>query len=347
MTVRVLLSFGADVNVVNSHQHTPLDIATLLWLAHEKGNKISRRTNKLETVHEGQVRVSSMSFPNINPWSPAPSPLLQRTKKNFYTRMGSDSSWDYVEEGQSPSSSETEVGGRERAGNGQESLEDFRDLTSTILPIKVNEIKEEALDAIYSSGDEDPGVIKSISTILDLLYSLHAQSGKSLLFKFRSKLPLLLSLSESSEFQNSMEAARPPTASPFLENSEIEKSVKIEDFLDGKTIFSLYEELEFNIAKVMEGESLTTDLAIALAYQEKELIQFRKTGKMGIGFDIKGGSRLLFLDGGGIKGLVQIEVLRQLEEATGRKVTQLFDWIVGSSIGAIIALGLVYGEDHY
>jgi len=40
---------------------------------------------------------------------------------------------------------------------------------------------------------------------------------------------------------------------------------------------------------------------------------------------------MLFLDGGGIKGLVQIEILSQLEEATGRKITELFDWIVGSS----------------
>lgn len=59
---------------------------------------------------------------------------------------------------------------------------------------------------------------------------------------------------------------------------------------------------------------------------------------------VEGGSRMLFLDGGGIKGLVQIEALIQLEEATGRKITELFDWIVGTSTGGIIALGLVYGE---
>ena len=56
---------------------------------------------------------------------------------------------------------------------------------------------------------------------------------------------------------------------------------------------------------------------------------------------------MLFLDGGGIKGLVQVEILSQLEEATGRKITELFDWIVGSSTGGILALGMVYGTLVY
>ena len=59
---------------------------------------------------------------------------------------------------------------------------------------------------------------------------------------------------------------------------------------------------------------------------------------------LRPGSRVLCLDGGGIRGLIQIEVLRQLEEQTGRRVTEIFDWIVGTSTGGIIALALVYGE---
>ena len=58
---------------------------------------------------------------------------------------------------------------------------------------------------------------------------------------------------------------------------------------------------------------------------------------------LNGGSRILFLDGGGVKGLSQTECLIQLEEATGRKITDLFDWIVGTSIGGIFALAMVYG----
>ena len=58
----------------------------------------------------------------------------------------------------------------------------------------------------------------------------------------------------------------------------------------------------------------------------------------------KAGSRILFLDGGGVKGLVLIEILSQMEMATGKKIVELFDWIVGTSIGGVLALGLVHGK---
>lgn len=56
------------------------------------------------------------------------------------------------------------------------------------------------------------------------------------------------------------------------------------------------------------------------------------------------GSRVLFLDGGGIRGLIEIEVLMEIEYRTEKKITDLFDWIVGTSTGGIIALALVYSK---
>lgn len=49
------------------------------------------------------------------------------------------------------------------------------------------------------------------------------------------------------------------------------------------------------------------------------------------------GPRILSLDGGGVRGIVAIEILRHLEAVTGRAARELFDFVVGVSTGAIIA----------
>ena len=58
----------------------------------------------------------------------------------------------------------------------------------------------------------------------------------------------------------------------------------------------------------------------------------------------RNGDRVLCLDGGGIKGLILIELLSCIEEVTGKKIIDLFDWFVGTSTGGILALALVYSK---
>lgn len=53
--------------------------------------------------------------------------------------------------------------------------------------------------------------------------------------------------------------------------------------------------------------------------------------------------RLLCLDGGGIKGLVLIQMLIALERAAGRPTRELFDWVAGTSTGGILALAIIHG----
>ena len=49
---------------------------------------------------------------------------------------------------------------------------------------------------------------------------------------------------------------------------------------------------------------------------------------------------ILSIDGGGVRGLIPIEVIKAIEFYTGHSVTKLFDVFAGTSIGAIIAGGL-------
>ena len=327
----MLLAFGADVNLVNSRHHTPLDLATFMWIMHERQTKIHGGTNNLETVQEHKRHSKFKSFPDITS-----SPLLS---KKTVSRTSSNSSWVYVDEDSESSASSGGEGVVEKPiETSNKSSEDSRDFTSSVMPIKCSDLSEEVLDDTINTTLLSPAhmLLREIGDILELLYTVHAQSGKLVICRF-NKVPLLLSFSDSVEFKNRID-------DQLTNSNDIERSVKIKDFIEGKTVFSLYEELEFNINRRFESQFLDPDEAIALAFQQREMVQYKRTEKLGINFMVSGGSRLLFLDGGGIKGLAQIEIMRQIEEATGRKIIELFDWIVGSSIGGILALGLVYGK---
>ena len=53
--------------------------------------------------------------------------------------------------------------------------------------------------------------------------------------------------------------------------------------------------------------------------------------------------RLLALDGGGIRGVLTLAMLKEIERQVGKPLGEYFDYIAGTSTGAIIATGLAKG----
>ena len=324
MCAKTLISFGANVNPLNVRHQTPLDLATIEWASQERKRKVSNDIN-------GEVKPAL-----VNPQrsSPQVSPILLRreVRPPAYSRADSTRSWVSVDTtGQTNGTKNgilEECALLEASYQSGTSAEDPREFMQSMqirmsLSDSVDKNDEEA-----SAGSE---MVQQMHKMLDLLYAVGALSSNSRKLRF-SKIPKLV---ESGDFSS---------------ESGLERSIKLKDYDEGRTVLSLYEELEDYINRRIESQeslSLNMDEAIAMTYQQQEMHRYKKTCKdeqHGIGFEVRGGSRVLFLDGGGIKGLVQIEVLSQLEQGTGRKITELFDWIVGSSTGGILALCMAYGK---
>jgi uncharacterized protein len=61
---------------------------------------------------------------------------------------------------------------------------------------------------------------------------------------------------------------------------------------------------------------------------------------MKLNFNPEGKKVLLSMDGGGMRGLISLGILAELEVMTGKPAYELFDMVGGTSTGAIIATGL-------
>ena len=51
-------------------------------------------------------------------------------------------------------------------------------------------------------------------------------------------------------------------------------------------------------------------------------------------------TKILAIDGGGLRGIIPATVLMEIEKRTGKRVAQLFDMVAGTSTGGILAAGL-------
>jgi len=51
--------------------------------------------------------------------------------------------------------------------------------------------------------------------------------------------------------------------------------------------------------------------------------------------------RILSIDGGGVRGVMPARILQAMEEQTGKRISELFDLVIGNSTGGLIALALL------
>lgn len=56
--------------------------------------------------------------------------------------------------------------------------------------------------------------------------------------------------------------------------------------------------------------------------------------------------RILTIDGGALHGLASLEVLKGLEQEAGKPVSELFDFVAGTSTGAIITTAILLPDDN-
>uniref|UniRef100_T1JT22 phospholipase A2 n=1 Tax=Tetranychus urticae TaxID=32264 RepID=T1JT22_TETUR len=78
----------------------------------------------------------------------------------------------------------------------------------------------------------------------------------------------------------------------------------------------------------------------------EEAVKRKKKKEMQINFDDppENEIKLLCLDGGGIKGLILVQMLAILEDMTKRRTYDTFNWIAGTSTGGLLAISLALGN---
>ncbi len=57
--------------------------------------------------------------------------------------------------------------------------------------------------------------------------------------------------------------------------------------------------------------------------------------------------RILSLDGGGMRGIIPVQVLKEVERYTGKPIVEFFDLIAGTSTGGLLASALVVRKPHH
>lgn len=275
-SVRTLLVFGANINIMDSNKKTPLDLVVGPY--------------RFLTRQESGFTVIDSVDGDGKPSSPAVSPVARRGRPLLKSQ---------------PSITDDEV---------------------------VAEPKKSSYSAV-TAFTSTFAKSSNIDEMAELLMEHGGERGKKI--PQRGRWDTIRQIGRKCIVQQFQDMVAMEPKESMLTPSRLHKLNCPKDDWTSKIASMNYEilsNIERKLQDVQYRLSQHPDEAMAVGIQMKELKMLRDAG-----------SRILFLDGGGMKGLMQIEILSQLEEQTGRRITELFDWIVGTSTGGIIALALVHG----
>lgn len=104
---------------------------------------------------------------------------------------------------------------------------------------------------------------------------------------------------------------------------------------DRKAYFSALDELQ----AAMQGDSWERVVTKASMLRPREFFERYSTDASCV--------RVLSIDGGGIRGIIPAMVLAEIERRTDKPIAELFDLIVGTSTGGILALGLTQPDAEH
>ena len=56
--------------------------------------------------------------------------------------------------------------------------------------------------------------------------------------------------------------------------------------------------------------------------------------------------RILSIDGGGLRGIIPLQVIKEVEKLTGEPIHKTFDLIAGTSTGGLLTCALSFGDSE-
>ena len=328
--------FGAEVNPFNRWGKTPLDLLSV----HQRFSFKTAATqltdiNSLHPKEDEMLRSSSPSLPpggSDSPPSWSNSPSLERAgrlsdKMRTYKNKKGLFSRSREVRGEETFDKSGAQSYRKRSSTFVELFDRERDLLEAVIvsPEEAHLVHEEGIceDAVPPDYEKLSELMVSVGAYGERTYQQHLRETRCEV-QFEPMLAPFPVLCMAKEAKLG-----------YGEDDYFKCAPGEDSWVD--SIPQVYKELDAHIRKRLADPSDTlaysADEAFAFALQLRELTLLRKSG-----------SRVLCLDGGGMKGLIQIEVLEQIERLTQRKITEIFDWIVGTSVGGIVALAIVYGK---